>query len=324
MSMPIIITFAVFGGVLALIFGLYFAVTAARTTERSEVKRRLHAIAMRQPGESVMPSILREEMLSEIPVFNKILFKLEIAKRSEQLLDQADVKITVGALFLTVGVLFAVGLSIGVISGRGILLGLVLGLILATVPILYLMFKRQQRVKKFTEQFPDTLDMLARSLRAGHSFNSAMQVVADEMPDPISKLFRVAYDEQTLGLSLAESLHNMTERINSIDLMFFVVAVNIQRETGGNLAEILEKLGITIRERFRILGQLKVYTAQGRLSGYILAALPIFMAFIIWLINPDYMKVLFESKTGIYMVAAAIVMQVMGFFVIRKIIHIQI
>jgi len=166
--------------------------------------------------------------------------------------------------------------------------------------------------------------MIARSLRAGHSFSSALQVVYQEMQDPISKVFRIAYDEQNLGLSLSESLDNMTRRINSLDLSFFVTAVNIQRDTGGNLAEIFEKIGSTIRERFKILGQVKTYTAQGRLSGYILTAIPILLAFAIWVISPDYIEVLYKTTVGMYMVAAALALQIIGFFVIMKIVNIKI
>ncbi len=319
-----LITFVVFLLVALAVFGIYYAVTAARESERSEVKRRLQAIALRNPSEEDMPSLVKQEILSDIPALNWLLFKLPLSMKLERLLDQADVKMKVGTLFLFTVALFGLGIALGLVLKHSLVLGLVLGFILAAVPTGVLIYKRAQRLKKFTEQFPDTLDMMARSLRAGHSFTSALQVVAEEMPEPVSKVFRIAYDEQSLGLSLSESLINMTERINSIDLAFFVTAVNIQRETGGNLAEILEKLGVTIRERFKILGQLRIYTAQGRLSGYILAVIPIALALIIWVINPDYVAVLFKTTIGLYMIAAAITLQIIGFFVIRKIINIEI
>lgn len=324
MNTLMLITLLVFLLVALAVFGIYYTITAARESEKSEVKRRLQNIAMRNPSEEEMPSIVKQQILSEVPALNWLLFRVPLAMRAERLLDQADIKMRVGTLFLLVAVLFAFGILIGVALHKGILLGLILAVVLASLPAGYLAYKKDQRYKKFTEQFPDTLDMLARSLRAGHSFTSAMQVVAEEMPDPVSKLFRIAYDEQSFGLSLSESLSNMTERIESIDLAFFVTAVNIQRETGGNLAEILEKLGVTIRERFRILGQLRIYTAQGRLSGYILAVLPVVLALILWVINPDYLSILIKTTLGIYMITAAIVLQIIGFFVIRKIINIQI
>lgn len=321
----LLITLSIFLAVVAIVFVLYYSVTAARESTKSEVKRRLQSIALRQTvSDEDMPSILKEEVMSSIPAINRLLFKLPFALKCDKLLDQADVRMRVSTLFMADVIIFFVGLLLGILVNRGILVALVLGVALASIPFLYLLQKKNTRLRKFTEQFPDSLDMIARSLRAGHSFTSAIQVVSQEMPDPVSKVFRIAYDEQGLGLSLAESLSNMTIRINSLDLSFFVTAVNIQRDTGGNLAEILEKLGITIRERFRILGQLKVYTAQGRLSGLILALIPIVLALVLWIINPGYIKVLFVTKLGNYMLGSAVVLQIIGFFVIRKIIRIQI
>jgi len=318
------ITLVVFLAVALVVFGLYFAATAARESGRSEVKRRLRGIALRETSEEVMPTVLKEELLSELPWMNKLLIQLPVSRNADRLLDQADVKMRVGTLFLLTAVLAAAGLAIGLLTHLGIVVALLLAALMASMPYIYLLNKKDARLRKFTEQFPDTLDMIARSLRAGHSFTSAMQVVSREMPDPVGKLFRAAYDEQNLGLSLTEALYNMTRRINSIDLAFFVTAVDIQRETGGNLAEILEKLGVTIRERFKILGQLRVYTAQGRLSGYILTVMPMFLALVLWIINREYLMILLTNKTGIYMIAAAVTLQIIGFFVIRKIIDIQI
>jgi tight adherence protein B len=320
----LVITLVIFLVVTLVVFGLYYSFVAARESTRSEVKRRLQSIAMRQGTEEVMPSILKEEVLSSIPALNRILFKVPLAVKADKLLDQADVRMKVSTLLMFDSILLFFGFLLGLLINRGILVAILFALILAALPYLYLIQKKNTRIRKFTEQFPDTLDMIARSLRAGHSFTSAMQVVSQEMPEPVSKVFRIAYDEQGLGLSLAESLNNMTMRINSIDLSFFVTAVNIQRDTGGNLAEILEKLGVTIRERFKILGQLKVYTAQGRLSGLILALIPVALALVLWIINPGYLRVLFITRTGLYMLGSAVVLQIIGFFVIRKIIRIQI
>ena len=320
----LIIALLVFMTVLMVIFGLYYAATAAKESPKSEVKRRLRVIALRDPSAEVMSPILKEETLSDLPWLNKFLLRSEAARKVEHLLDQADVKMKVGVFFLLVGVLFMSGIFVGAATHKGAVIDILAAFILAAIPFLYLINRKAVRVRKFTSQFPDALDMIARSLRAGHSFTSAMQVVSEEMPEPVSKVFRIAYDEQNLGLSLPESLANMTERVNSLDLSFFVTAVNIQRETGGNLAEILDKLGVTIRERFKILGQLRIYTAQGKLSGYILAVMPIALALILWVINPDYLKTLMTNKIGLYMIGTAVFLQVVGFFVIRKIINIQI
>jgi len=320
----LMITLIVFLVVVVVVFGLYYASVAAKESPKSEVKRRLRVIALRQPSDEVMPSILKEETLSEIPWFNQMLFKTQFAKNAEKLLDQADVKMKVGTLSLLVAVMAMGGLLMGIALQKGVVVGLLAAAIFSSLPLIYLYNKKFVRIRKFTEQFPDALDMVARSLRAGHSFTSAMLVVSQEMPDPVAKVFKVAYDEQNLGLSLPEALENMAERINSLDLSFFVTAVNIQRETGGNLAEILDKLGTTIRERFKILGQLRIYTAQGRLSGYILTVMPIVLALVIWIINPEYLMILIKNRVGVYMLLAAVFLQIIGFFVIRKIVRIQI
>jgi tight adherence protein B len=166
--------------------------------------------------------------------------------------------------------------------------------------------------------------MFARSLRAGHSFTGAIQLVGQEMPDPIGPEFQKVFDEQNLGIPLRHALIGMTNRIDLLDVNFFVTAVLIQRETGGNLAEIIDKISYVIRERFRIQGQLKIHTAQARLTGMVLAFLPVAVAFILFLMSPDYMKPLWEEPIGRSMIAAAIVMQIMGMLVIRKIIRIKI
>src|SRR3990172_5197398 len=216
---------------------LYFAFTASKESMKSEVRRRLQTIAVNQPTEEEMPTYLKREVMSDIPLVNRMLFRVPLALKAENLLDQADVKMKVGMYFVLTLISACAGLALGMLLGRGLPLALMTASVLGSLPTLYLLRKKQARIHKFTEQFPDTLDMIARSLRAGHSITSAMYVVSQEMPDPVSKVFRVAYDEQTLGLSLMESLSNMTNRIDSLDLSFFVTAVNIQREAGGNLAE---------------------------------------------------------------------------------------
>ena len=214
----LLITLVIFLLVALVVMGTYYGMTASKETTRSEVRRRLEAIVLRKSDDYVMPNLLKEDILSEIPFFNKILYRIALARRAEAFLDQADVKLRVGVFFLLQAVLFVLGLLLGILFHRGLLFGFVLAIILTAIPVIYLLDRRTKRLNKFTLQFPDALDMIARSLRAGHSFTSAMQVVYQEMPDPVSKIFRIAYDEQNLGLSLSESLDNMTKRIKSLDL----------------------------------------------------------------------------------------------------------
>jgi tight adherence protein B len=201
----------------------------------------------------------------------------------------------------------------------------------ALVPLYYLRVRKGRRLNRFTEQFPDALDMISRSLKAGHSFTAAIQLVSSEMADPVAALFKTAYDEQALGVSTREAIAHMTDRVESTDLRFFVMAINIHREIGGNLGEILERLAKTIRERLVIRRQVRVYTAQARISGYILAVIPLAMAFFFYVTSPGYIEELWTTeitmsgfRVGVLAIVFAIAAQVAGFLVIRKIVNIRI
>jgi tight adherence protein B len=321
---PALIAVIAFAAFLSTGAVIYLFATGPQVAARSEIKKRLQTIALRKPSEDAMPALLKDELMSTIPALHKFLYGLPISQKLELLIDQADAKIKVGPLVLVTLALGALGMLIGVRFGKNPLLALMLAPVMASIPYLYLLGRRAKRFKKFDEQLPDALDMATRSLRAGHSFTSAMYVVSQEMSDPLAKVFRLAYEEQGYGIPMPEALSHMNRSVKSVDLRFFIVAVNIQRETGGNLAEILEKLATTIRERFKIIRQLRVYTAQGRLSGYILSALPIFMLLVISALNPKYVKILFVTNAGLTMLIAAFALQVIGFFIIRKIINIKI
>jgi len=179
-------------------------------------------------------------------------------------------------------------------------------------------------MKRFLQLLPDALDLMSRGLSAGHAFTESLHMVATEMPEPIATEFRKTYEEQNLGLSLKLALENLTERIPLLDLRMCITAVLIQRETGGNLAEILEKVAYTIRERFRIMGDLKTLTTSSRMSAWLLCALPIFVALMVTVMNPDYMSVLWRDPRGHYLIAAALFMQITGMLIVRKILNIQI
>jgi tight adherence protein B len=321
---PALIALIAFAAFLSTGAVIYLYAAGPQAVERSDIKKRLQTIALRKPSEEAMPTLLKDEMMSAIPALHKFLYSLPLAQRLELLTEQADVKIKVGPLALLILALGAVGTLLGAHMAKNLFFALLIGAATASLPFLYLLNRRQSRLKKFMEQLPDALDMAARSLRAGHSFTSALQVVSQEMAEPIAKVFRLAYEEQGYGIPISEALNHMTRSVDSVDLRFFITAVNVQRETGGNLAEILEKLGMTIRERFKVLRQLRVYTAQGRLSGYILAVLPLAMLVVMSVLNPKYIKVLFNTKTGVVMVVAALALQVVGLFLIRKIIKIKI
>jgi tight adherence protein B len=192
------------------------------------------------------------------------------------------------------------------------------------VPYGVVSYLRQKRLQQFEEKFPEALDLLGRAVRAGHAFTTGLEMIARESPDPIASEFRTTFEEQNFGLPLRDALLNMTERIPSIDVRFFVTALLIQKETGGNLAEILDGLARVIRDRFRIYREVRVRTAQGRLTAGILIALPVFMMIVLMILNPTYMRVLFQDPKGSVILAVAGIMQVIGSLLIWKIIHIEV
>ena len=200
-------------------------------------------------------------------------------------------------------------------------IGLVAGV--AILPLV-LRQKRARRLYKFEEHFPEALDLLSRAIRAGHAFSAGMKMVADEMGEPVGPEFRKAFDEQNFGLPLKESLNNLSDRIPILDVRFFSTAVLIQRETGGNLSEILDNLAAVVRERFKIRRQVRVHTAHGRFTGYVLMALPAFLGCALMFINPDHMNLLFNEPIGHMLIVACIIMQAIGFFWIKQIVKIEV
>jgi tight adherence protein B len=198
------------------------------------------------------------------------------------------------------------------------------GVVCASLPLVHVWYRRQKRFDSFLEQLPDSLDLISRALSAGHAFSEALHMVSQEMPEPIATEFRKAYEEQNLGLSVKLALENLTQRMPILDLKMCVTAVLIQRETGGNLAEILEKVAYTIRERFRIMGDLKTLTTSSRMSAWLLCGLPIAVALAVTVMNPDYMSVLWKDPRGHYLIAAALFLQITGMLIVRKILKIKI
>jgi tight adherence protein B len=227
--------------------------------------------------------------------------------------------------------LFGIGLVLGVLGATASWLGGVplvfaplAGLVMFFIPFLWLLNKRRRRLKTFASQLPDALELVARALRAGHSLGAGMHVVAEEMPSPIAEEFGRVFEEQNLGISVEDSLKSLCERVPNLDLRFFATSVLIQRQTGGDLAEILDKIGYVIRERYRILGQVQALTGEGRLSGVILIALPFGLFLFMLHLKPDYIALLWTDEIGIRMAVGAIVLQILGALTIRKIVNIKV
>ncbi|HEY0365625.1 MAG TPA: type II secretion system F family protein [Pyrinomonadaceae bacterium] len=320
-----IISFLVFVFALFLVLGSYLLATHGTDKKRARLQKRLSEALLHSANtEDVDVVLARNEMMSEIPWVNRTLINIQAALQLKRMLDQADLHITPSRLLMfsfMAGMLGALAASVLTVF---IPIMILAGLICAAIPLVHVWWKRKRRFDAFLYHLPDSLDLISRALSAGHAFSEALHMVSMEMPEPIATEFRKAYEEQNLGLSIKLALENLTQRIPLLDLRLCVTAILIQRETGGNLAEILEKVAYTIRERFRIMGDLKTLTTSSRMSAWLLCALPIFVAMAVTVMNPDYMSVLWKDPRGHYLIAAAMTMQITGMLIVRKILKIKI
>lgn len=240
------------------------------------------------------------------------------------LFEQADAPINGNTFCLISGGCALVGVLVSAAMMAPIPLWPVSGLFFSTFPLMWLLWRRKKKMQKFAKQLPDALELIGRALRSGHSLQSAMKVVVEEMPAPISTEFGIAYEAQNLNVPVDVALKDMYRRVPNMDFRFFATAVTIQRQSGGDLAEILDKIGHIVRERFRILGQVQALTGEGRISGIVLMGLPIVLFFAVYYLNPEYVMVLFTDPLGRKMVAVAIFLQILGAFAIKKIVNIKV
>lgn len=319
------IPFLVFVACLLLTYALYLFTSRGSDKRRALLNERL-AEAIRSSAHSgdADVQLAREELLSEIPWLNRSLVKVEIISRLKRMIDQSDLNITVMRLLLfsaMAGVLAFLATSM---VSQSYLLRILIGAIAGALPFLHVMGKRKKRMRRFLQLLPDALDLMSRGLSAGHAFTESLQMVATEMPEPIATEFRKTYEEQNLGLSLKLALENLVHRMPLLDLRMCVTAILIQRETGGNLSELLEKVAYTIRERFRILEDLKTLTLSSRWSAWLLCALPIGLAVYMSVMNPQYMEVMWRDPRGHRLLAVAAIMQVLGMLMVQKIMKIKI
>lgn len=312
----------------ALVMGLYLASTRLPgvMAQRRLDKRLLEVTALDDEAETPAAGkgILKDRKGGALAAIDRLASGNARATALGRWIEQSGVKTGLTTILLIALFNAMVGAFIlGLVSRAwwGLPVGAGVGFAL---PFLFLRMKRRRRLLTFEEQFPEALDLISRALKAGHAFATGMKMVADEMPEPVGPEFRKAFDEQNFGLPLKDSLDNLSQRIPSLDVRFFATAVLIQRETGGNLSEILENLSHVVRERFKIMRQVRVYTAHGRLTGYVLLALPAFLSIALMFINPDHMNLLFREPMGQMMLTAALVMQVIGYFWIQQVIKIEV
>jgi tight adherence protein B len=317
----LIIVAFIFLTAFSAVIAIYLALAGVQASPKTELKRRLRRMAKKDVQE--MPSVLDSEITGETAL-DRFLSRLPATRALEKKLGNAGLNLTVSTFVLVSIALAVIVAAVAVVLTRSALFALPAAAASMLLTLGYLRFKTQQRAEKFTELFPDALTMIARSLRAGHSFNTAVQLVGQEVPNPVGELFKMAYDQQMLGLRITDGLSNLNERVSSLDLRFFTTVVCINTEVGGNLAETLDKLAVTIRERLRIRRQVQVYTAQGRMSGYVLGVLPVvaFVAFNI--LNPGYESALIKEPIGLYVLGFAVCMQLAGLVIIKNIIKIKI
>ena len=269
-------------------------------------------------------ALLRDEQLSEIPAFDSLLRRSARISQLQEMLAQGGLNLRAGkflSLSLLAGV--AAGLVAYIVSNRAEVGGVAL-LIGFVLPYSYAAVKRNQRFSKFEELFPEAIDTLARAVRAGHAFTTALELITNEVAEPVAGEFRQLFEEQKFGMPVRDALMNLTERIPLVDVKFFVTAVMLQRETGGNLAEILDNLSYVIRERFKIQRQVRVYTAQGRLTMALLMGMPPIIVTVMLVVEPSFIRPLFADPIGHILLVAGIALQTVGYFVIRKIIRIQV
>ena len=300
---------------------------ATRGRGREEVIRnRLDAIKKTQKRGhvSLELDLLRDELLSDVPWFHQFLEQWSWSGSLRDFVAQAGLKIKPGRLIVFSATLMVGSYLIVHSIYRQPILALLAAPLAALLPFGYVAFKRHQRMRAFEKNFPEAIDLLGRAVRAGHAFTTGLEMIAQELPEPVAGEFRVTFEQQNFGLPLKEALLNLAERIPLIDVRFFVIALLIQKDTGGNLAEILDNLSFVIRERFKIYGEVRIRTAQGRLTAGILIALPPMMGMAVGVVNPDYVGLLFTDPWGPYMLMGAATLQILGSIMLWKIVHIEV
>jgi tight adherence protein B len=269
-------------------------------------------------------ALLRDEQLSEIPVFDSLLRRSARVSELQKMLAQGGLNLRAGNFLVLSGLAGLGACLVGyILSKRPEVAGVAL-LIGCVLPYSYAAVRRNRRFEKFEELFPEAIDTLARAVRAGHAFTTALELITNEVAEPVAGEFRQLFEEQKFGMPVRDALMNLTERMPLVDVKFFVTAVMLQRETGGNLAEILDNLSYVIRERFKIQRQVRVYTAQGRLTMALLMGMPPIIVIVMMFVEPSFIRPLFADPIGHILVVAGICLQTMGYFVIRKIIRIQV
>ena len=306
-----------------LVSGVYFFIEAP--LGKRKLRTRLEAVQQvsLRSGDAET-DIMRREMLSDLPALNRILVELPFVARLQLLLEQAAIKMQVAPFLMIVIGSTVFSFLVALVVTLSLSLAAAIAALVGAVPFLVAMYMRQRRFSRFEEQFPDAMDLLARAVRAGHAFTTAFSLIGEEMSDPVAEEFRITFRQQNLGLPLRDALGNMALRVPLPDVRIFVSAIQIQRDSGGNLGEILDNLSTVVRERFKILREVQVLTAEGRLSMYVLISLPFIVAVLLYLVNPTYMTPLFTESMGRTALLIAACNIFIGYLLIRKLVRIKV
>ena len=304
-----------------VLISYWLFVVLPESQEKSTLLGRLKGLRKQLAGASVARPPQR---LSHIPALESLLSRrTQAIEPLQQLLVESGLKMTVGTFVLaTIVCGLAAGLFFWMVV-RVLVVAIVMGLFVAVIPFLYVRFKRAKRLQMFEEQFPEAIDLIARALRAGHALTTGLGMVADEIPAPVGQEFKRLYDEQNFGMSLPDAMRAMAKRVPVLDARFFVTAVLTQREAGGNLSEVLDNLSSVMRERFKLKRQIRVASAHGRISAWVLSCLPPALAGVLFILSPNFMRVLWEDPWGVQLLLVAAGLQIMGSFIISRLVRIE-
>jgi tight adherence protein B len=313
-----------FIAVVLLVEGAYLMWNTSKGPEAKRIARRLRLMSAgtSEAGEEV--SILKSRLLSQTPALERLLLQVPRVKHLDRLLEQSGLTWSVAELLGMMALAAVAGAAVALYFGMTFFLALTAAVIMGALPVAYVFSARSKRMVKVEQQLPDALDLVGRALRAGHAFPTAVKMVSDELSDPIGGEFRTLFDEVNYGVSMHTALLNLAARIPVTDLRYFVIAVLIQRETGGNLAELLDNIAAIIRARLKLFGQIRVLSAEGRLSAWILTLLPIVVALVMNFVNPGYIGVLWKDPVGLRLIGGAVLLMIFGIFWMWRIVKIHV
>lgn len=320
----LVMSVLVFIAVLLLLEGGYLLWKTYKGPEAQKIESRIRAISASLDN-SQQTQLLKQRMLSGVPLFERLLMGMSRAHRLNRFIQQSGLGWSVSKLLLSCLALGAMALMLMLYAAhQSLLFSVVVGAMFAAVPFFYVSHQRGKRLRKFETQLPDALDLITRALRAGHAFPSALQMVGDEMAEPVAGEFRIVHDEVNFGIELQQALTNLSVRVPLTDLRYFIVSVLIQRESGGNLTEVLGNLSRLIRERLKLMSKVRVLSSEGRLSAWILGIMPFALAGVMALMNPEFMTPLWNDPIGISIIKYMLILMAFGVLILRIIIKIRV